>query len=71
LVLGKNNADNTLTLTVAAKQCCTKPRPNELGGNRIRAADLKWPKGYSIPYDTVQEEQRGSSSGSLLLLLGG
>ena len=30
--------------------------PKELGENRIRTADLIWPKGYSIPYDIMQKE---------------
>ena len=27
--------------------------PKELGGNRVRTADLNWTKGYSIPYDIM------------------
>jgi len=27
--------------------------PEELGGNRIRTADLKWLKRYSLPYDIM------------------
>jgi len=48
-------------LIVAAKQYCMEPRPftaepQELGGNGIRTADLKRPKGYSIPYDIMRKE---------------
>lgn len=25
----------------------------ELGGNRMRTADLNWTKGYSMPYDII------------------
>lgn len=71
LVLRKNHAENTLMLTVATKQCCSKSRPKELGGNRIRTAGQR-----DTPYHTAlcrrNSEQGGSSSGSLfLLLLGG
>jgi len=36
----------------------TTPRegPKELGGNRIRAAAINWPKGYSIPYGIKRKE---------------
>lgn len=57
----KNNVDNTSRFIVAAKQLyrakaiCSEG-PKDLGGNRIRAAELKWPKGYSIPHDIKQEE---------------
>jgi len=45
---------------VAAGRCCTAKAnlsegPKELEGNRIRAADLNWPKQYSIPYDVMQK----------------
>jgi len=30
--------------------------PRVMGGNGTRTADLKWPKGYSIPYDVKQKE---------------
>lgn len=29
----------------------------DLGGGRTRKADLKWPKGFSILYGTVQEKK--------------
>ena len=55
----KKNVDNTLMFLVAAKQCYTEPRlfegPKELGGNRIRTADLNRLKGYSIPCDIKQK----------------
>jgi len=47
---------------VAAKQLLYRAkailskRPKELGGNRIRTADLKWTKGYSIPYAIMKKE---------------
>ena len=45
--------------------------PKELGGSRIRTADLKWPKGYSLPYDIKQNEfLRGWKFIFLLLLEG-
>ena len=54
-----NNIDNTPIFIVAAKQCYTEPRlfegPKELGGNRIRTADLNRLKGYSIPCDIKQK----------------
>ena len=44
---------------VAAKQYYTEARlfegPKELGGNRIRTADLNRLKGYSIPCDIKQK----------------
>jgi len=44
--------------------------PKEMGGNRIRTADLNWPKGYSIPYDIrCNENFEGSESSFLFLLL--
>ena len=67
-----------------AKQCYTEPRLLQfsqliltklvwrgiLGGDRIRTADLNWPKGYSIPYDiTWKESSEGSGSSSRSLLL--
>jgi len=42
----------------------------ELGGDRIKRADLTWPEGYSISYDIMQKrsfEGDGISSHSLLL----
>lgn len=30
--------------------------PEELGGERIRTADLKWSKGHSIPCDIMQKK---------------
>ena len=38
-----------------AKAICNE-EPKELGGSRIRAADLNWLRGYSIPYDIMQKE---------------
>jgi len=44
--------------------------PKELGGNRIKAADLNRSKGYSIPYGIMQTEfWRGWGLTSLSLLL--
>jgi len=44
--------DNTLMFIAAAiyraKAICSKG-PKELGGKRIRRADLNWPKAYSVP----------------------
>jgi len=47
-----------LMYIVAAKQCCTEPKPFavKLRGNRIMTGNLNWPKGYSIPYDIMQKE---------------
>ena len=53
---------NTPMFIVATKQCCTRAKailskgPKELEGNRIRTADLNWPKGYFIPYGIMQKE---------------
>jgi len=32
-----------------------REEPKEVGGTRIRTADLNWPRGYSIPYDVIVE----------------
>ena len=63
----KNSVDNTpmfiAKLLYRAKAICSKG-PKELGGNRIRTADLNWPKGYSRPHDIVQNEFEGDGSSS-------
>ena len=53
---------------VVTKQCCVEPRPfqflskgllrrpKELGGDKMKTADLNWPKGCSIPYDIMWKE---------------
>ena len=57
---------------VAAKQCCTEPRPFAVKGikklreKRIRTADLTWSKGgYSIPSDILQRRFEGGGISSL------
>jgi len=46
-------------------------RPKKLGGDRIRTADLNWPRGYSIPYDIMWKKLgRRWEFISLLLLEG-
>ena len=43
----------------------------DLGEDRIRTADLNWPRGYSIPYDIIKKEslkKRANSGGFLPLL---
>ena len=45
--------------------------PKEMVGNRIRTADLNWPKGRSIPYDIMWKEsfERGKrGTGERLLV---
>ena len=62
-----------LMYIVAAKQCCTEPKPFavKLRGNRIMTGNLNWPRGYSIPYDIIKKEslkKRANSGGFLPLL---
>lgn len=50
--------------------CPTKGRGGkELVVDRIRTADLNWPKIYSKPYDIIQKASSGNGGRSLFLLL--
>ena len=64
----EKNVDNTLMLSVVAKQCldqvkdfsASRAQParrleghKKLGGDTARTADPNWPKGYSIPWDVL------------------
>jgi len=46
-----------------------REEPKELGGNRIRMADLNWPKGYSIPYHMTSSGMSFEGSGCISLFL--
>ena len=56
----KNNVNYTPMFIVATKRCYTEPvlkeGHKELGGNRIRTADLNWPKQYFVPYDIMWKD---------------
>lgn len=70
----KNNVGSIPAFVIIAKQCCAGLRPfhfltEELGGDRNRAADLNWPKRYSVLHDIVWKESFEGVRVHLALLL--